>query len=479
MSKGFISPPSLSQGSHQDLNLESTLRELPLYEFQVETSCLGEDIARMFEKYPLLPGAVLEEEGQFAGIVSRRQLLEYLIRPHRLELFLHKPVSELYSYIRSQVLVLPENTPILAATYQALRRSPELVGEPVVVQVAPSSYRLLDAQELNVAAWHIRGIETQVRYERAQAQMIQSEKMASLGRLVDGVAHEILDPVSFIWGNLTHVSTYSQQLIELLTAYEAHLSILPPDIATLKENIEVDFLQQDMPRALASIRAGAERLKNLGTSLQNFCHIDDVYPKPADLNACLDSIILLLKSRLKSEIEIGRNYGKLPPVRCYIGQLNQVFMNIITNAIDALINQAIRQKFAQDFGEIGHQDYLRKPRIEITTQVCSRNTTNLSDSSSRWVSICIADNGPGMSTQKQQQILESFSVKKRAAKETSLSVSYQIVTAKHGGEFYVRSPSRIFTDISGAVQEPSAFSEEVGELPPGSGTEFEIVLPLI
>lgn len=479
MSKGFISPPSLSQGSHQDLNLESTLRELPLYEFQVTTSCLGEDIAHMFERYPLLPGAILEEDGRFAGIFSRRQLLDYLIRPHRLELFLHKPISALYSYIRSQVLILPDSTPILTATYQALRRSSELVGEPVVVQVAPSSYRLLDAQELNIASWQIRGIETQVRYERTQAQMIQIEKMASLGRLVDGVAHEILDPVSFIWGNLSHVSTYSQQLIELLSAYETHLSVLPPDIAMLKTEIEADFLQQDMPRALASIRAGAERLKNLGTSLQNFCHIDEVYPKPADLHACLDSIILLLKSRLTNEIEIIRNYGQLPPVQCYIGQLNQVFMNIITNAIDALINSAIRRKFAQDFGRLEQQNCVHKPRIEIITQVFSRNTNNSSEPNSRWVSICVADNGSGMSAQKQQQILESFSVKKRTAKETSLSVSYQIITAKHGGEFYVRSPSRISTGISNVAGDQQASSQKVEESPLGSGTEFEIVLPLI
>lgn len=474
--KGFVSPPSLSEGSNRDLNLESTIRELPLYEFQVETSCLGVDIARMFEKYPLVPGAILEDQGRFAGMVSRRRLLEYLIRPHRLELFLHKPLRVLYSYMGSQVLVLPESTPILAATQQALRRSPDFLAEPVVVQMESAGYRLLDVQELNVASWQIRGIETQVRYERTQAQMIQSEKMASLGRLVDGVAHEILDPVGFIWGNLTHVSNYSQQLMELLSAYEAHFPVPPPDITDLKEQIEFDFLQQDLPGAIASIRTGAERLKNLATSLQNFCHIDDVYPKPADLHACLDSIILLLKSRLKSEIEVVKNYGYLPPVRCYIGQLNQVFMNIIINAIDALINQAVRQKFAQD-GNILQQDSAGKPRIEITTQVCSRNATNSTASNSRWVSIRIADNGPGMSPQVQQQILESFSVEKRSAKETSLAVSYQIVTAKHGGEFYLRSRSSnpgVSTTLEGVDH-----AEGIGESHPSTGTEFEILLPLV
>lgn len=476
--KGFILPPSLSQGSDRDLDLESTLGELPLYEFQVEIACQGLEIARMFEKYPLLPGVTLEEQGQFAGMVSRRQLLEHTIRSHRLELFLHKSIGVLYTYMRSQILVLPESTPILVATHQALRRSPELMGEPIVVQMEAGGYRLLDVQELNMASWQIRGIETQVRYERTQAQMIQSEKMASLGRLVDGVAHEILDPVSFIWGNLTHVSNYSQQLMELLSAYEAHLPVLPTEIADLKEDIELDFLQEDLPRAIASIQAGADRLKKLATSLQNFCHIDDVYPKPADLHTCLDSIILLLKSRLTSEIEIVKNYGQLPPVRCYIGQLNQVFMNILTNAIDALINQAIKQKFAQDFGKVWKQDTARKPRIEITTQICSRNAASLSAPGSRWVSIRIADNGPGMTPEVQQQILESFSVANRAAKETSLSVSYQIIKAKHGGELYLRSRSSN-AGASEPTLEGADNSEGIRESHSSTGTEFEILLPLI
>lgn len=470
MSKGFVSPPSLSQGSNRDLTVESTLRELPLYTFQVETSCLGIVVAQFFNKYPLLPGVVLLEQGHFAGLVSRQRLLDYLIRPRRLELFLHKPLNVLYSYVPSELLVLPDSTTILAATQQALKRTPELLREPVVVietvdATSEKIYKLLDVQELNVASWQIKGIETQVRYERTQAQMIQSEKMASLGRLVDGVAHEILDPVSFIWGNLIHVSNYSQQIIDLLSAYEAYLPLLPPHISELKEEIEFDYLQEDMPRAIASIQAGAERLKKLATSLQNFCHIDEIYPKPADLHTCIDSIILLLKSRLSSEIEIVKNYGQLPPVPCFISQLSQVFMNILTTAIERLINRAVRQKFSQDFGRPEEQSIAPKPRIEITTQVCARDAANSVAPNSRWVSIRIADNGSGMSRKMQQEIFESLSsMDKRTAKETSLSVSYHIITAKHGGQFYLRSPSVL------AGEENSQQN---------SGTEFEILLPLV
>ncbi|MEG3833203.1 MULTISPECIES: ATP-binding protein [unclassified Microcoleus] len=446
--------PSLSEGSHQDLSLESTLWDLPLYDFQVKSSCLAVAVAEMFEQHPLVPGVVLMEAEEFAGMISRRQLLEYLLKPQGPELFLHLPLKVLYSYARLEILLLAESTTILAAAPQALRRSPELQAEPIVVQIDSQSYRLLDPNALNIAYWQIRGIETQVRYERAQTQMIQSEKMASLGRLVNGVAHEILDPVGFIWGNLTYVTDYSKNLMELLSAYDAHCTEPPPEIARLKEEIDYDFLQNDFLRTVASIKSGAERLSKLATSLQNFCHIDDIYPKPTDLHANIDSILLLLKSRLTREIQVVKNYGYLPPVPCYAGQLNQVFMNILTNAIHTLINEAVGQELAKEFKGGGLRDADRQPKIEITTQVCCPEPApDLDKLHVRWVSICIADNGPGMSPSKYKKIIESFSTEKRALKETSLAVSYQIVTGKHGGAFRMRS-----------------------EL--GRGTEFEILLPL-
>ena len=321
-----------------------------------------------------------------------------------------------------------------------------------------------------IAYWQLRGIETQVRYERAQTQMIQTEKMASLGRLVDGVAHEILDPVGFIWGNLAHLSDYSQQVLSVLAAYEQHFPELPPDLAALKAEVELDYLRTDLPQTITSIRAGAERLKKLVTSLQNFCHSDDVYPKPANLHELLDSILLLLKSRLKGEIQVVKRYGHLPPVTCYAGQLNQVLMNILTNAINALLNQAIRQDIATEF--YGHQPHLQiaavaKPQITITTDL--RSTLDDQARSCRWVLIRIADNGPGMSTAERQQVLDSFSVEKRADKETSLALSYQIVTAKHGGKFYLRSQSTAELPSAGESDLPSCAI---------SGTEFELWLPL-
>jgi signal transduction histidine kinase len=213
--------------------------------------------------------------------------------------------------------------------------------------------------------------------------------------------------------------------------------------------MEFDFLEQDLSRSLASIRTGAERLKKLVTSLQNFCHIDEVYPKPVDLHACIDSIILLINSRLQGEIEIVKYYGKLPPVYCFIGQLNQVFMNILSEAVDTLLNEAVRQQL-----HLEDTKTVQKPRIEITTEVISQKANNPNAPDSRWVLIRIADNGPGMSQELQQQIIESFSIEKRAGKETSLTVSYRIILAKHGGKLNFRSQL-------------------------GLGTEFEILLPLV
>lgn len=451
-----LSGPSLSEGASQDLSLESTLRDLPLYHFQVKSNCLGVTIAEIFEKNPLLPGVILIEDGEFIGMISRRRLLEYLIKPQGIELFLNLPLKVLYSYARAEMLILSENTTILTAAQQVFRRTPELQGEPIIVsQLEPKSYHLLDVHALNIAYWQIRGIETQVRYERTQAQMIQSEKMASLGRLVDGVAHEILDPVGFIWGNLTYVTGYSDNLMELLSKYEALWPNIPPEITQLKEEIEFDFLQKDLPRTIASIKAGAERLTKLATSLQNFCHIDEVHPKPADLHTVINGIILLLKSRLSGEIEVVKDYGYLPPVSCYAGQLNQVFMNMLTNAINAVLNEAVGQELAKEFRGTVLKDPAHKPRINIKTKVCSPELLIDPDRPQlRWVSIQIADNGPGMSLEKQQKILESFSTEKRAEKETSLAVSYQIVTAKHGGRFRMRSHL-------------------------GIGTEFEVLLPLV
>ena len=451
-----LQPPTRLELNSQELCLDSTLASLTLHKFQVEADHLCLEVAQVFERYPMLPGAVISDRQSFLGIVSRQRLMEFMLRRQTADL----PMSALHSYTRINSLILPVSTPILVAAQLALRRSLYEQSEPITIQLDLQTFCLLDVHELNIAHWQIRGIETQTRYERAQLQMIQIERMANLGRLVDGVAHEILDPVGFIWGNLVHLSDYTQQIMDLLAAYEAYLPQTPEAIAIIETEIELDYLRQDLPQTIASITSGAERLKKLVISLQNFCHIDDVYPKPANIHECLDSILLLLKSRLNSEIQVVCNYGHLPPVICYAGQLSQVFMNILTNAMDALLNQAVRQTVANELGKPSPthwQNLDPKPQITITTQVRPQSANpDQPSSNTRWISIRITDNGPGLTPETYQQILETFSIEKRVTKETSLSLSYQIVTAKHGGKLVMRSPL----------------------LSSSTGTEFEILLPL-
>lgn len=470
--------PAIFEAGNEVLGLNSVLADLTLHQFQVEVDCTVCQITQVFEQYPALPGVVLRQQGKFWGMISRHQLLELLINPHLGELFASQPLVSAFRHAMTDPLILASETPILVGAQTALRRSPHQQRDPVVVirnrnkthsgqrSSVQTDYLLLDIHELNVAYWQIRGIETQVRYERMQTQMIQTEKMANLGRLVDGVAHEILDPVGFIWGNLVHLSSYTQQLLALLDAYEQQFPQRSAAIEALRDEIELDYLRQDLPQTLASIQTGADRLKKLALSLQNFCHIDEIHPKPTNLHECLDSIVLLLKSRLTGEIEFIRAYGSLPPITCYAGQLNQVFINILTNAVTVLLNQAVRQELTREWNLQAkeQQPLLAKPQITITTEVRDyRAEEGSTASSQRWVSIRIANNGESLSPEQQQQILDSFSIERRTTKETSLAVSYQIVTAKHGGRFYLRSPLT------------PAFPPQTE----ASGTEFEILLPLI
>lgn len=442
-SRSKLNAPVLTPGNAQTIQLESILKDLPLYDFAAEIDILGTEVAQIFERHSLLPGVILTEHGRFLGMIPRHRLLEYLLRPYGIDLFLDKPLQILHSYDRTTPLILNGDTSILIAAQQALRRPFDRLRDPIVVRLDHDQYRILDPHELNIAYWQLRGIETQVRVERLQLQMLHSEKMASLGRLVDGVSHEILDPVSFIWGNLSHIAEYSRSLLEIIHVYEKCIVEVPQKVADLKEAIEFDYIREDLPKTLDSIRTGAERLSRLANSLQNFCHIDEVYPRPANLHECLDSVLLLLKSRLSRNIQIVRNYGHLPPVSCFISQLSQVFMNILNCLIDTLLNQATHHPQSL------HSEICEPPKITVSTEVCS-----IDGSGQRWVSIQISDNSTETSAETQRQLMQTFSTE--VAKETSLATSYRIVTARHSGKF------RVYSDIS----------------PQARRTVFEILLPL-
>jgi hypothetical protein len=444
--------------SYTPLHPGSTLADLSLHDSQIDTEEIGATLAAHFERSPLLPGVLLMAAGECVGLISRRQFLEYLLRPQGLELFLQQPLTVFHAYVRSPLLVLPNETPILMAAQKALRRSPEALGEPIIVRYTDGQHKILDFHELNTAYWQLRGIEAQVWYEKTHLEMLRQTRMASLGRLVDGVSHEILDPVSFIWGNLSHLKDYIRDVMGLIDTYESHLPEIPVAIADYREAIELEYLREDIPRALDSIKTGSDRLSKLATSLQNFCHIDEVYPKPANIHECLEGVLLLLKSRLTSEIMIDRQYGHLPPIPCFIGQLSQVLMNILTQAVNALLYIAVTTEVLAEFTPETAMPAVPglKPRIQIQTETCS-----IDGSGQRWIAIRISHNAPTISEELRAQIAKGFTDAKPLTQETELTNSYRIITAKHRGHFRVHCM-------------PDAIALLGSEMT----TQFEILLPL-
>ncbi len=424
MIENRLCPPVLHEPASPSLGLEATLADLPTYACDIDVTVTGLALADWLARYPRVPGAIVTDRGRLQGTIARQQLLEFSIRPYGASI-LEQPVRALWGYLERDCLILPVELPIVQAMKRAVSRSIGLLTDPIVVQLG-NDYRLLDTRSLIVADWQIRGIETQARYERMQLQAIQNDKMASLGRLVDGVAHQILDPVGFIWGNLSHLGNYGEQLVSLVEAYrqwaERSGQAIPPTITDLEESVDFDFLRDDLPALLASLRNGAERLKAIVSSLQNFCHLDEVYPHPTDLHNRINSIVLLLQSRLSVQIEFVRNYGSLPPVCCYASQIDRALMAVLVNAVDALVDRATRVKVNAIAPSAAEQPY-----IEINTWV-ERDAAATS-----WAVISIADNGPGLSLTQRQRILASFQFDRHRVKETGLTATHHIITSRHGG----------------------------------------------
>jgi two-component system NtrC family sensor kinase len=270
--------------------------------------------------------------------------------------------------------------------------------------------------------------------KQAQAQLIQTEKMSSLGQMVAGIAHEINNPVSFIYGNIEHTKEYTEDLLKVANLCKHHYSKLPLEIQEELDAIELDFLTDDLPKMLSSMKIGAERIRQLVLSLRNFSRLDESEVKDVDLHEGIESTLLILNNRLKDKVEIIKQYGQVPLVKCYPAQLNQVFMNILSNAIDALLTST---KESPKQIVIETSPVAAKINAEITSVV-----------------VKIRDNGSGIPAEVQTKIFDPFFTTKPVGSGTGLglSISYQIVE-KHGGEILVNS--------------------KVGE-----GTEFAIALPV-
>jgi signal transduction histidine kinase len=269
----------------------------------------------------------------------------------------------------------------------------------------------------------IRALEQE--RELQQLKLIHSDKLASLGQLVASVAHEISNPVNFIFANLTHVDNYTQDLLDLIDLYQQGYTDNDPKIQDKIEAIDLDFIKEDLPKILNSMQMGAQRLDELLLTLRNFSRLDAAEMKPFNIHEGIDSTLLILRDRLKQKsgyaaIEVIKEYGNLPLVECYAGQLNQVFMNVLSNAIDAL--------HQQNSASSNNASKNSRPTITIRTQTLESNR----------VEISIKDNGLGMSESVQTKIFDPFFTTKEVGKGTGLglSISYQIVVEKHGGQFH-------------------------------------------
>lgn len=286
--------------------------------------------------------------------------------------------------------------------------------------------RTIQGLEKSQAEAEARSQELQIAFQNLQmiqSQLIESEKMSALGVMVAGIAHEINNPMSFITGNISHAKGYVENLIEVLDLYQLLYPDPEPNVTALIEELDIPFVAQDVFQLLKSMQVGSDRISQIVSGLRTFSRLDEAEYKAADLHEGLDSTLMILQHRLRANgdhpaINVIKHYDQLPKIQCFAGQINQVFMNILANAIDA-----VQDCYNQ-----------RTPIENEDSQGCITITT--STINTHWVEIVIADNGLGMPENVRHKIFNPFYTTKAVGKGTGigLSISYQIIVEKHGGQ---------------------------------------------
>ena len=279
-------------------------------------------------------------------------------------------------------------------------------------------------QELNTQAKLKLALQ---ELQETQIQLVQKEKLSALGKVAAGIAHEINNPVNFIHGNLKPAQEYAQNLLGLIKLYQQYYPDPPQEIQEEIEEIDLEFIIEDITKLLQSISIGTQRIRELVKSMRIFSRLDETEIKYIDIHEALDSSLMILNHRLNSipnspNIEVIKNYGQLPKVQCYCVQINQVFMNILSNAIDALNEE--REKNVPEIKT-------NSPQIKIQTEVLNLD----------WISIRIIDNGPGIKEEIKSKLFDPFFTTKQVGKGTGLglSISHDIITEKHGGKIFCDS----------------------------------------
>ncbi|MDZ8027174.1 MAG: sensor histidine kinase [Nostoc sp. SerVER01] len=278
--------------------------------------------------------------------------------------------------------------------------------------------------------------------KQLQIKLVQGEKLSSLGQMFTGISHEINNPVDFIYGNLIYASEYTQEMLHFLHLYQDEYPNPTPRIQTELELIDIEFINNDFLNLLKSMNVGARRIREIVKSMQIFSQVDEVRLAEVDIHECIDCTLMILNHRLKAQpgypkIQVVKEYNLFQLIKCYVGQINQVFMNIIVNAIDALDEYNEQRSLA---------DIKQNPSlIKIRTVMIEDN----------WVAIHIADNGPGMCEEVKAKLFQPFFTTKAVGKGTGLglSISHQIIVEQHGGSIDCQSI-------------------------PGKGTEFAIKIPV-